>query len=562
MPMVDGDWTIGRSPNNIRYVGDGHAGVSPSYATAIEFHRWLGDFADDLVASAPHLLDSTDPTASERSIDTIISLVNGYNIDAVSAEHLYDGSIEQTNGDVVYYGFQNFGNTDVQINIIQNGSIIANDFWNFGGGGLNPNPTLGISHQFMLLGRTGAADIDGTRIISTARTYGRTFSEFKTNAMALGNNVLVVTDAPDINNTTPSATVATYTDILNSNEGYIGIDVDANGSDEFYYAKWIVNKPTRSINDFYERTKFLSQEGTAEILYGLSGDEFRGITHQIAISAGAGTWVEPESLSWGTGATAGTGQLLAVDNTTAASSTMMWIQLITGVVPNANTITGNGLATATAGTVTERTISTPFMGLSTGTAITGSYGLGVDVDDLLFTDTLFDLTNTAITPPNNVIFTVLDTVVGLTRLIVTNNDNGDIDMTQYTLLAALTAVNVTAVVLNQTIDSDTPTTGTIRIVRDDGLDTRHAYTSFSGSTFTIASTDFSTNNANINSGVFSSYIDLLATSTSESFGVPFDVNRTLFIRAKDGTTPEKVFESTAVLGSTGGSVTVRHIDNT
>ena len=47
MAITAGDWSVTRSTGNIRYIGDDHGGGSPSYATVIEFHRWLQGLADD-----------------------------------------------------------------------------------------------------------------------------------------------------------------------------------------------------------------------------------------------------------------------------------------------------------------------------------------------------------------------------------------------------------------------------------------------------------------------------------------------------------------------------------
>ena len=51
MAFVAADWSITRSNGNIRYIGDDHGGASPSYATVIELHRALQNFADDASAS-------------------------------------------------------------------------------------------------------------------------------------------------------------------------------------------------------------------------------------------------------------------------------------------------------------------------------------------------------------------------------------------------------------------------------------------------------------------------------------------------------------------------------
>jgi hypothetical protein len=60
-----------------------------------------------------------------------------------------------------------------------------------------------------------------------------------------------------------------------------------------------------------------------------------------------------------------------------------------------------------------------------------------------------------------------------------------------TLNGALTSGTVTAVVINETIPTDTPDTGAIKILLDSGAWLDVDYTSWDTKTFTIASTDFS-----------------------------------------------------------------------
>jgi len=722
MAMVDGDWTIERSTKDIRYIGGDHDN-SPTYATVIQFHRWLQDFADQEVSSGDDELDITDLTPSERSTNNIITMKNGYNIDDNAAEHLYDGSIIQgTGGTEEYYdGIVNFGNASVQIQIHQNGAVLQDDWWNQAGAGLNPDATQGISHRFMIKTRTSGADIDGRKLLGIARTYGNTYSEFNINGTNSGNNVLALSDATDLNNATAIATIAGYNSITNTTEGYIGIDADDSGADEFYYSEWNTNQPTQDINDFYERMKWLSKdpvvedsstetgtdyvvgngtltgqaqswqmgakaalvtkavfslkktgtptgnatavlyahsgsfgtsseptgaalatsdnfdvstldttyrdvtftfsgtdlisfaastdfcvaveftngdatnyvqvEGdatgahagnqsdetasvwtaaaaedlemavyTAPDLYGLPGSLFRGITHEIDVDSASGTFAGAELMTW----SGGTGQMLAVNSTTAA--TKIWIQLLTGAVPADDVVmTGaDSGATVTAelttGSITSRTISTPFVGVSTGTALIGSYGLGVEAADLNSTDTVFDLTDTQIFPPNNVTFTVFGVESGQDRVLVTNDDTG-IDFNQMTLATALTATNETTVnVQAASIPADTPKpSGVIRIELDDGRYKRVPYTALPDtSNFTIGSTDFSGagNGAAISNNVFLAYIDKLATGASEAFTTVYNADRTLFVRVRDGgVSPIKTFETTGTLGSSGGSST-------
>ena len=562
MPMVAGDWTIDRGTKVIAYTGNDHDGTSPSYATVIQFHRWLQNFADQEVSSGDDELDITDLNPSERSTDNIITLKNGYTIGDTEAEHLYDGSIIQgTGGTEEYYdGIVNFGAADVQIQLIQNGAVLADDWWNYDGGGLNPDAAAGISHRFMIKTRTSGADIDDRKLIGLSRTFGKTYSEFKINGTSRGNNVLALTQADDLNNETASGTVAGWTTITNETEGFAQLDVDADGSTEDYYSEWNVDTANYDINDYYERMKYLVRDGTAETLYGISGELFRGITHEIAVTANTvNSWSAYEAITWNTG----TGQMLAIDSTSAP--TKMWMQILTGTAPVATAVITGGTSSSTAdcsSSTSREPVDTPFCGASTGSAIIGAYGLGIEPTDLNSTDKLTDLTNNVITPPNNVTFSVLGLVSG-DRVLVTNDESSGIDFDQMTLQEALNGGAETTVnVGTGNIPADTPSAGapagTIRIETNDGRYIRLPYDSYNTTHFTLNSShDFSgSDEANATNNVFISYIDLAATSNTESYTTVYDAERTLFVRVRDGgASPIKTFETTGTLGSSGGSST-------
>ncbi len=697
MAFVAADWSLDRQTGNIRYTGNDHTGATPSYATVIEFHRAIQDFADDAGYAGNDELDITDTTPSERSTDNIVTLINGWNIDDAAAEHIYDGSIIQSSGAVIYDGLKILAPIGTNVQFVQNGAVLSDDWWNYSEGGthdgsgnaatltdstkswtndqwigyriknttdgsfgiitdndattitatlqggtdndwdasdaylivdgLNGDSANGISHNFMIKVRTGGADTDGRRLIAITRDWGKTYLEFKVNGTTRGINVVALAAASDLNNTTSATTIATYTGITNVTQGYNGIDVNNDSTDEYYYSEW--NRDSYTINQFYERMKYLTREGSASTLYGLNGELFRGITHEINVDGQGGTdFSAYEAISW----SGGTGQMLAVNDVNAASK--MWMQLLTGVIPTDNqTITGgtSGATCLMNVTVTERTVSTPFIGASTGSAIIGAYGVGIESTDLAQNDKVFDLTNTQYQAPNFVTFTVSGIVSGEDRVLIgplgyrfqfdteasgpftigetltfttpagtarlaelydngttgfmyigemlsgtvpTDNSgitggtssatalvNGtvsnDIDLRQMNLNGALSGGAVTSVVVNGTIPADTPSTGTIRIERADGQYTRHAYTAWATSTFTIGSTDFSSNNAANSANVFLSYIDKLADATTASFTGVYSADRNLFIRVRDGGagSPIKTFETTGTLGVSGGSTT-------
>lgn len=718
MAMVDADWSIDRATGNIRYIGVDHtAAGTPSYATVIQFHRWLQAFADDPEFTNDDELDIIDKNPSDRSTDNIITLRNGFNVDATAIEHLYDGTIIQGSGPTEerWDGIVNFGPPNAHIQIIQDGAVLADDFWNYGvvagthdgaadaavltdsgetwttdewvgytiknitdgsqalitantgttitgvlyGGTdndwdvgdtyhiarpLNGDAGQGISHRFMIKTREDGVDIDRRRLIGTTRRYGNTYAEFKINGTSQGNNVLALSDSGDLNNTTAWATIDAIADITNT-EGLRLIDISGDDTDEEYYSEW--DRGANSINTFYEYLKAESMDSSAATLNGLNGELFRGITHSFAydtetgtmfvtndegvygtaiiFDAGSGTFQVGEAVHENTATPAWKGRVLGgtltgatgtividvesgtlTDNdaftgqtsgATAAINDLtppsvptaeagvirffaidddgttgnLYGQVMKGVAPANNTRIYDDASTANFvdvnGTVTERTISTPFVGVSTGSALIGSYGLGLQAADTAAADTYFDLGNNAITPPNNVTFTVSGFISG-DYVLCTEDNAGDINFTQMSGNVTLSGAAETAVSV-VSIPSDTPSTagtkGGIRVERDDGLYSLHRYTSWSSATndFTIPSTDFSTNNATSPFNVFVTYLDLVTASTSENFSYVYSSDRTHFVRVRDGgATPIKTAETTGVMSNTGGTASVNRIDDT
>lgn len=406
---IAADVTIDNVTKVIDYVGNAHGAAGAGYYTGIYLHRWLGSLADDAQAStgSGDYMDMTKLTPSSRNgIDQIIQMLNGYTLTVTLIEHLYDCSIIMNGGDDIYDGFTLIAAEGCDLQIVQDGAVVVNDFWNtIPNGqttkGLNRDLTKGIASRFLLQVRDTGADIDLRRVLGQTRVFGYTFSEFLVNGSARGNNVIALNYASDNNNQTASGTVGGWTDITLTTEGYVAIDVDANAANEYYYAKWNVNKPTRSINNFFERHKYLQRQGSASTLYGLNGELFRGVTHQIAYSTLTGVFDDSNPITFSNGATA---QVLADDG-----SGVMWVQLLTGAPPVAtNTIsqTVPDAASATITTMTERTLSFPACGQSTGSALLGGYGLGIETDDLTSNDKITALDNVQRNPPNNQTFYV------------------------------------------------------------------------------------------------------------------------------------------------------------
>jgi len=295
----------------------------------------------------------------------------------------------------------------------------------------------------------------------------------------------------------------------------------------------------------------------------------------LVISTETGTWQSGEVITGtASGATAtasagpigqatggGAALVLAADS---AGADDMWVQLYRGSSPSDNAVcyenTDHTREVTVAGSVTARSVSAPFIGASTGSALLGAFGIGLDPLDASSSDLFIDLDGTAITPPNNVTFTVGGLVSGEDYVLVGPESGATLETGQYTLATALTTDNITSVQINTTIPTDTPASGFIRVFDDLGIARKLSYSSYATDTFTIDSSDgnedFSGNEASVSNEVFIAYIDELATGSTASFTTVYASDRSLFIRVRDGGgTPIKTFETTGTLGSAGGGST-------
>ena len=271
-------------------------------------------------------------------------------------------------------------------------------------------------------------------------------------------------------------------------------------------------------------------------------------------------------------AVGGRGRLLALLDSGAAGT--YWIMLLSGIAP-VNDLELYATTTAgvyddaapeggiTQGTPVGRTINPHFLGNSTGSNLIGTYGIGMVPSEAVVGDDYTDLGNNLVEPPNNVTMTIGALVSGEDRLLVTAEDgSGGLDYDQLALDTDLTTGTETTVNVTPAIPSDTPSSGTLRVVDDLGIHRYLTYSVFSGNDFTIPSTDFTApNDATGAQNVYITYLDLLATSATESFTYVYNGDRVHFVRARDGGTagdnePIKTFEGTVTMGTNGGSLNI------
>lgn len=243
-------------------------GTTNTQYTVLELHRFLQDLADDAQASGDDLVDITTSTPSTRSTDNIITLINGFNVDDEVMEHFYDGSIDQNSGDDVYSGLVVVGTVEpgTEIQIIRDNKIL-NPYY---GTGLNADAANNIIMRLCIKTREGGADIDRQALRLQARELGDTNAEFSLTA-GLGNSTAAIFTSGDLNNGTAEGTIAGWTSISNV-EGFQNIDITGDGATEEYYSQW--NIGTQTVNDTYERSKWIQQRGLTEDSNADTGSDF------------------------------------------------------------------------------------------------------------------------------------------------------------------------------------------------------------------------------------------------------------------------------------------------
>lgn len=543
MAFVD-DFSFDVTNGNLRAV------AGTTRYQVIDAHRYLMSLTGSATKAGDDLLDITDLfVPSKRNSDTDIEFLGNVNIDAATAERLYGGSITYGSNQERYSGLAIAGvfNANALPQVFQNNAKLTS-YWGFS---FSPDAGLGYACRILVKSLTGGASIDGGRVRVQSRGYGYQYREAKT---VLGRNESVAAVGAiaidTFSNTTdfPAATIATYTDIAPT-EGYHSLDyANGNGATPFYMS-WA--KGTRTKADVYPRIKWETRDGSAETIFGLNGEYFRGATHEIPVDTPTGTFPAFEEVSWA----GGTGQMLAIDSATAG--TTMWIQLLTGVAPTDNqTITGVSTATVDVnGTAIDLALGAESVaGNFTGSWIT-SIGVGMAVLDVNETDKLLNLLGTTQAPPTNRSVDITGLVAAEDRIIVGKSIDGglSIDKAEYAAAAGNNLGDGTIVV--QTAISNIPASGWVRISNGVGEDV-YPYASFSGSTFTL---DAVTLSQNYTTGVdvYPTIIDKVAGASTESNAWTYTADTDLAGQVLDsGGSPTKAFPISGTFTNTGYSVNV------
>ncbi len=494
--------------------------------------------------------------------------------DSISGENLWAniytlGSIEEDDNQQIY--------------IEQNGSRIfsGSEWW--------PESGSGTRHIDVLIKvKEAGTEIDGARITVFLRHYptggyADLYDHFGIDLSSGGRNAVPLATSPDLNNISSHATVSGYNDItitfVNGTINYSSI------SGAFTYLETVTGGTSGATGVFIRQTT-TSGSGTMTLgnVVGTfqSGETITGSSSgrtATTSSTMTGAYTTPKAFIQSSEYNYSVIINCAGRPLSEVYEYLKYVTKIGSTYTMYPTITSNGPVTTHVqkqGQLYIRAhedeqssptnIFAPVKASPFGTFAGGTFfgAQGIWIENMHSSDVksfqLIDSTGTTRNPPNQQTITISNLLSGDRVTVFRTTSGTTINKAMYTAASGNNSGNDYFVV-NETISSDTPASGSIRIVdtSDTGAtrETRYTYTSWSGSTFYGLSPTLDRNYTANEDTAYVPYIDKVATGTSESVTVIYSTDRNILVRVRRKQSVAILpFETTGVFSSTGYSTTV------
>ena len=474
------------------------------------------------------------------------------------------GSIEEDDSQLIY--------------IEQNGSRIfsGSEWW----------PLAGTRHIDVLIKvKEAGTEINGAQITVFLRHYpsggnADLYDHFGIDLTAGGRNAVPLATSPDLNNTTATATVSGYSDVT---VAFVNGTLTYSATSGAFTNLESVSQAVSGATGIFLKQTTITGAGTMTL--GNVVGTFNNtnvITGGTSAKTATSSSTLTEAYTMAKAFTQGTDYNYSVVigcATRVLSQTYEYLKYLTRI---GSTFTMYPTATAQGGAVTHTTKQgqlyirahednqtsptntySPVKASPFGTFAGGKFfgAQGVWIESMAAADVqnyqLIDATGATRTPPNQQAITITNLLSGDRVAVFRTTSGTTINKAVYTAAAGNTIGNSTFVV-NETIPSDTPTSGSIRIV--DTSDTsatrevRYTYTSWSVSTFSGVSPTLDRSYTATDDTAYVPFIDTTAASTSQAVTVVYSADRTILLRVRrKAATAILPFETTGTFGSTGYS---------
>lgn len=488
---------------------------------------------------------------------------------SVSGENLWAnvytlGSIEEDDSQQVY--------------IEQNGSRIfsGSEWW----------PEAGTRHIDVLIKvKEAGTEINGAQITVFLRHYpsggsADLYDHFGIDLTSGGRNAVPLATSPDLNNTSTHAAVSAYNDIVvafvNGTITYSAV------SGSFTNLETVTGGTSGATGVFIKQT---TTTGAGTMTLGNVSGTFQsaetltgGTSGKTATSSSTLTeaYITPKAFTQGTEYNYSVIIGCATRTLSQVYEYLKYLTRIGSTFTMYPTTTANGPVishTTKQGQLYIRAhednqssptnVFSPVKASPFGTFAGGKFfgAQGVWIENMASADIqafqLIDSAGNTRTPPNQQSITISNLLSG-DRVAVFRTESGTtIKKNMFTAASGNSSGNTTFVV-NETIPSDTPTSGSIRVVDTSDTtstrETRYTYTSWSGSTFAGLSPALDRTYTATDDTAYVPYIDTTSTGTSAIVTVIYAADRTILVRVRrKAATAILPFETTGSFTSTGYS---------
>ncbi len=469
-----------------------------------------------------------------------------------------------------------------QIYIEQNGARIfsGSEWWPEGGSG--------TQHIDVLIKvKEAGTEINGALITVYLRHYpsggnADLYDHFGIDLTTGGRNAVPLATSPDLNNTTAQATVSGYNDITIAFVS--GTLTYSTISGPFTNLESVSQAVSGATGIFLKQT---TTTGAGTMTLGNVVGTFNNTNVITGGSSGAtatSSSTLTEAYTMAKNFTQGSNFNYSVIIGVATRVLSQLYEYLKYVTRIGSTFTMYPTATAQGGAITHTTKQgqlyirahednqtsptntySPVKASPFGTFAGGKFfgAQGVWIENMASADVqnyqLIDSGGVTRTPPNQQAITISNLLSGDRVAVFKTTSGTTIDKAMYTAAAGNNSGNSTFVV-NEAIPSDTPTSGSIRIVDVSDTsatrETRYTYTSWDGpsKTFSGLSPTLDRTYTSPDDTVYIPYIDTTAGSTSASVTVIYSSDRTILVRVRRKTSVAILpFETTGTFGSTGYS---------
>jgi len=548
----------------------------------------IGKMVKDDGTDTGNLLDY-DNTAKKWWIRYTSQIASGSAMTITSGTGAGTTNANSTTGEQLWANVYTLGTieqhtNEEQIYIEQNGSryVSGSEWW-------PENKTNSSTRHIDILIKVKESNsaIDGANIIVYLRNFPTTgyadlYDHFGINLTAGGRNAVPLATSPDLNNTDTHATVSAYSGItiafVNGTVAYSSISGSFTAFETVYWAggSGIFLKQTTASGS---GTMTL---GNVTADYPLSGETITGATQTATASADMVEAYRMVKQFEQQAATPYYSVIIDCNNYTLAS-VYQYLKYVTRI---GSTFSMYPSTTSAGGTISHavkqgqlyirahednqasptNTFS-PVKASPFGTFAGGKFfgAQGVWIQNMADADIknyqLIDADGTTQSPPNKQALTVSNLISGdrVSVFRTVSATDSSIKKDMYVAGAGNTTGSTTFVV-GTSISVDTPSSGYIRVV--DTSDTtstresRYAYSSWSGSTFTLTSGSLGRAFTQTEDTCYVPFIDITATESSATVTVIYTADRSIIVRVRrKATTAILPFETTGTFGSSGYSTT-------